>query len=90
MQSDIDNMNRHFEKLAGYVHQHVEQAAVEWARLVATHPKALLLVMETTRVTDESGYATAGDSEPIRLTLLPLVAGNVWDQLLHPTYSHTV
>jgi DNA polymerase III epsilon subunit-like protein len=83
-------MNRHYEKLAGYVHQHVTQAAAEWARLIVTHPKALLLVMETTRVTDENGYAAAGDSEPIRLTLLPLVAGNIWDQLLHPTYSHTV
>lgn len=90
MESDIDSMNRHYEKLAGYVHQHVEQAAVEWARLVVTHPKALLLVMETTSIINEHGYAVSNESEPIRLTLLPLEAGNIWDQLLHPTYSHDV
>jgi DNA polymerase III epsilon subunit-like protein len=89
MQSDIDNMNRHYEKLVGYVDQYVVQAVVEWARLVVNHPKALLLVMETTRVVDENG--TSGDSEPIRLTALPLEAGgNIWDQLLCPTYSRNV
>jgi hypothetical protein len=86
MQSDIDDMNRHYEKLAGYVDQYVGQAVVEWARLVVNHPKALLLVMETTRVVDENG--TDGDSEPIRLTALPLKAGgNIWDQLLCPAYE---
>jgi hypothetical protein len=41
MQSDMENLNRHYEQLCGYVRQHVEQSTVEWAKLVANHPQAL-------------------------------------------------
>lgn len=90
MRADVENLHRHYEKLAGFVRQYIEQTTVEWARLVTTHPKALLLVVETTRIVDESGYASSGESEPIRFTALQLASGEVWDQLLFPTYSRQV
>jgi len=89
MQADVDNLNRHYEKLAGYVRQYIEQTTVEWAKLVAGHPRALLLVVETTRIVDEHGNSY-GEEEPIRLTTLLLASGEMWDQLLHPTHSSTV
>lgn len=91
MQTDIANLNRHYEKLQGYVSQHVQQSTIEWARLVTDHPKALLLIVETTRVVDEHDYSYGGESEPIRFTALPLASsGEVWDLLLHPTYSRAI
>jgi hypothetical protein len=90
MQAAIDNLHRHYDKLHNYVSQYIQQTTTEWARLVASHPKALLLVVETTRIVDEAGYATTGDSEPIRLTTLSLADGEIWDQLIRPTYSRQV
>jgi len=90
MQSDMENLNRHYEQLCSYVRKHVEQSTVEWAKLVVNHPQALLLVVETTRIVDESGYATDGWSEPIRFTMLSLASGEMWDQLLSPTHSKGV
>src|SRR5436190_22175692 len=90
MQSDIDNLNRHYENLHGYVRQYIQQATVEWAKLVVSHPKTLLLVVETTRIVDESGYSYGGEVEPIRFTTLSLLEGSVWDQLLRPTHSRQV
>src|ERR1022692_2505249 len=69
MQADVDNLNRHYGKLQAYLYEHIEQSVVEWARLVVDHPKALLLVVETTRVVDEDGSAAYGN-EPIRMTSL--------------------
>jgi DNA polymerase III epsilon subunit-like protein len=89
MQADVDNLHRHYEKLMGYVRQYVEQTTVEWAKLVASHQKTLLLVVETTRIVDETGYSYGGESEPIRFTGL-LTSGEIWDQLLHPTHSKAV
>jgi len=91
MQTDVDNFNRHHAKLAGFVGSYVRQTTVEWAKLVIDHPKAFLLVMETTRVVDEDGYSYGGgESEPIRFTGLSLASGEIWDQLLHPTHSRTI
>jgi DNA polymerase III epsilon subunit-like protein len=90
MQSDIDNLNRHYENLHGYVQQYIRQTTVEWAKLVVDHPKTLLLVVETTRIVDERGYATSGENEPIRFTVKPLASGEIWDQLLSPHYSKAV
>jgi DNA polymerase III epsilon subunit-like protein len=90
MQADMAELNRHFEKLRGYVYQQVQQSVVEWAKLVADHPKSLLLVVETTRMVGKDGYAIGGEDEPIRFTVLTLTTGAIWDQLLHPTYSEGV
>lgn len=90
MQTDVTNLHRHYEKLQGYVRQYIEQTTIEWAKLVASHPKAVLLVMETTRILDETGYASSGESEPIRFTILHLASGEVWDQLIYPTFSRQV
>ena len=87
MQADVANLFRHHEKLQNYVRQYIEQTTVEWARLVMSHPKALLLAVETTKMVDETGYASSGESEPIRFTTISLTSGEVWDQLLHPFYS---
>lgn len=89
MRTDIDNLYRHYEKLQRHVSQYIEETTIEWASLVATHPKTLLLIVETTRIVDEHGYAY-GDSEPIRFTTLSLTDGGIWDQLLHPTHSKGV
>jgi hypothetical protein len=86
MQSDVDNLNRHYGKLQAYLYEHIEQSVVEWARLVVDHPKALLVVMETTRIVDENGDAAYGN-EPIRITSLNLASGEIWDQLLATTHS---
>jgi DNA polymerase III epsilon subunit-like protein len=90
MQADVDNLHRHYEKLAGFVREYIESTTIEWAKLVASHPKALLLLVETTRILDESGYASSGESEPIRFSTLQLASSEVWDQLLFPTYSRQV
>lgn len=82
MQSDIDNLNRHYEKLVGFVRQYIERTTMEWARLVASHPKTVLLVVETTRIVDEHG--SSYESEPIRFTTLSPTSGEMWDQLLRP------
>jgi len=86
MQADVANLFRHHEKLQNYVRQYIEQTTVEWAKLVTSHPGALLLVVEMTRVVDENG-STYGESEPIRFTIKHLASGEMWDQLLHPTHS---
>jgi DNA polymerase III epsilon subunit-like protein len=90
MQTDVDNLSRHYEKLQRYMRQYIEQSIVEWAQLVASHSKTLLLIVETTRIVDESGYAYGGESEPIRFTVLSLASGEMWDHLLHPTHSRGV
>ena len=90
IQTDVENLFRHYEKLAGFVRQHLEQTTIEWAKLVASHPKALLLVVETARILDETGYASSGESEPIRFTTLSLASGEMWDQLIYPTFSRQV
>jgi hypothetical protein len=91
MQADMANLNRHYEKLETYVCQYVQQAVMEWAKLAINHPRSLLLVVETTRVLDENGYVSTGESEPIRLTAKsPGTDGEIWDQLVCPTYSCTV
>lgn len=92
MQKDVDNLERHYQQLAGYVSQYVRQAVVEWAKLILNHPRALLLVVETTKILGESGYAISGESEPIRMAGLSLAHpdGLMWDVLVHPTYSHGV
>src|SRR6266567_1287367 len=91
MQTDVANFYRHYEKLAGFVRQHLEQSTIEWARLIASHPRSLLLVMETTRIVDEDGYAThRSSSEPIRFTTLALTSGEMWDQLLRPSHTRQV
>ena len=90
MRTDVENLFRHFEKLAGFAHQYLEQSTIEWARLLVTHPQTLLLIVETTPISDESGYSYSGEKEPIRLTALHLTSGEIWDQLLHPTYSKRV
>jgi len=89
MRGDVDNLYRHYEKLAGFVYQHLEQATIEWARLVVSHPKAVLLVVETTHIVGKHGYSLGG-SEPIRLTTLSLANGEIWDQLLSPSLSESV
>jgi hypothetical protein len=90
MQTDVENLSRHYEQLHGFVYQYLQQATVEWAKLVINHQKALLLIVETTRILDESGYASSGESEPIRLTTLALASGEIWDLLLYPSHSQSV
>jgi DNA polymerase III epsilon subunit-like protein len=90
MWADVDNLHRHYEQMAGYVRQHLVQSTIEWAKLIVSHPQALLLVVETTPILDENGYVVAREYEPIRLTGLELVNGEVWDQLIHPTHSKAV
>ena len=86
MQSDVDNLHRHYEKMAGFVRQYIEQTTVEWAKLVVSHPRTRLLILETTQVVDEHGYATHGNNiEPIRITIHS--PNSTYDQLLHPTHS---
>jgi DNA polymerase III epsilon subunit-like protein len=90
MQADVDNLSRHYEKLQGYMRQYIEQSIVEWAQLVTSHPKTLLLVVETTRIVDENGYSYGNEGEPIRFTTFSPASGEVWDQLLRPTHSRGV
>lgn len=90
MQADIIGLNRHYENLRDYVRQYLEATTIEWAKLVADHPKALLLVVETTHIVDENGYYASSDSEPIRLTTFSRVRGEIWDQKVQPTYSKGV
>lgn len=90
MQTDIDNLNRHYGNLVGFVRQCLAQTTIEWAKLVASHPKAVLLIVETTRIVGEDGYSYGGESEPIRFIGLSLTSGELWDYLLHPTYSKAV
>lgn len=90
MQSDVSNLSRHYENLRDYVRQYLEATTVEWAKLVVNHSHALLLVVETTRIVNEDGYSTSGNSEPIRLTTFSRVRGEIWDQLIQPTYSKRV
>jgi hypothetical protein len=90
MQTDVNNLNRHYEKLTGFVRDYIVSTTIEWAKLIASHPKALLLLVETTRILDESGYASSGESEPIRFTTLQFANGEIWDQLLYPTWSKEV
>lgn len=90
MQADVANLSRHYENLHGYVRQYLEASIIEWAKLIVDHPRAILLVVETTRIVHEDGYSTSGDSEPIRLTTLSLTNGEIWDQKIQPTYSKRV
>lgn len=90
MQGDISNLSRHYESMYNYVRQYLESTTVEWAKLVVDHPHALLLIVETTRIVNEDGYTTSGGSEPIRLTTFSRVQGEIWDQLIQPTYSKRV
>lgn len=90
MQADIIALNRHYENMCGYVRQYLEATTIEWAKLVMDHPKALLLVVETTHIVDENGYYTSSDSEPIRLTTFSRVRGEIWDQKIQPTYTNGI
>lgn len=90
METGISNLNRHYGNLRDYVSQYLKTSIIEWAKLVVDHPKALLLIVETTRILNEDGYSTSGDSEPIRLTTLSRVRGEIWDQKLHPAHSKKV
>ena len=91
MQTDIANLNRHYDQLHSYVQQYLQQGIIEWARLVLDHPQAQILVLETTTIINEDGYATGdGHSEPLRLTTLSLASDEIWDQLLHPTFSQSI
>jgi DNA polymerase III epsilon subunit-like protein len=90
MQSDVDNLNRHYGKLQAYLYEYIEQSVVEWSKLIVDHPKTLLLIIETTRIVDENGNSYGGGSEPIRFATLSLVSGEIWDQLLYPSYSRDV
>jgi DNA polymerase III epsilon subunit-like protein len=90
MQSDVEKLSRHYEQLQTYVSQYVQQTTIEWAKLIVDHPKATLLIVETTRILNESGFSTSGDNEPIRLTTLALASGEIWDLLLYPSRSQDV
>lgn len=90
MRADVDNLYRHYGKMEAYVRQYLEMTTVEWAKLIVDHPKAVLLIVETTRILNESGYTTSGENEPIRFTTLALASGEMWDLLLYPTFSQGV
>lgn len=90
MQSDIENLHRHYDQLQGYLYQYLKQATVDWAKVVIDHPRALLLIVETTRIVDSEGDSYGGDVEPVRLTSLSLATDEMWDQLLFPTYSQGI
>lgn len=90
MQSDIEKLHRHYEKLVIYVRQHLEASTIEWAKLIANHPRAVLLAVETTHIVDQSGYSHGGESEPIRFTTRSLASGDMRDYLFRPTHSHQV
>jgi len=90
MQDNLANLERHYQKLHGYVQQYVRQAVIEWARLIVSHPASTLLIVETTKIIDENGYAYGNEAEPIRFTSLSLSSGEVWDQLLSPSRSRGV
>lgn len=90
MRADVENLHRHYEKQVSFVRQYMAESTVEWAKLVVSHPKTVLLIVETTRIHDENGYGFSNDNEPIRLTTLSLVSGEMWDQLLYPTHSQQV
>jgi DNA polymerase III epsilon subunit-like protein len=90
MQADVINLNRHYENLRDYVRQYLEATTIEWAKLVIDHPRTLLLAVETTHIVDENGNYYNGNSEPVRLTALELVSGEIWDQKVLPTYSKRV
>jgi hypothetical protein len=87
---DVENFHYHYEKLRGYVYQHTKQTTIEWAKLVIDHPGAIVLIVETTQILDESGYSSGGYIEPIRFTMLSLAREEVWDYLVRPTYSKRV
>lgn len=91
MLSDISNLNRHYDQLQDFTYQYIRQTTIEFAKLVVDHPKSLLLIVETTRIFGEQGWAIDGrETEPIRFTSLSLTTGEIWDQLLHPTYTNSV
>lgn len=91
MLSDITNLNRHYDNLKDFTYQYLRQTTIEWAKLILDHPKALLLIVETTLITDKDGYHIYGNqSEPIRFTMLSPAGGLVWDQLIYPSRSQQV
>jgi hypothetical protein len=92
MQTDFENLERHYQRLHEYVGRYVRQTTQEWARLVVSHPASTLLIVETTRVVDEQGYQQgySSENEPIRLSTLALASGQTWDVLLSPTHSKAV
>jgi len=91
MQTDVENLQRHYEKLANFVHQYIQQTTTEWEKLAISHPQTLLLIIETTRILDKDGESYGGESEPIRFTAYqPTTETIVLDQLIQPTHSHDV
>lgn len=83
MFASIGILNHHYGEMTSYIQRYLEQSIIEWATLVLDHPKSLLLIVETTRT-------NGGENEPIRLTTLALASGEIWDQLLQPTYTQDV
>lgn len=90
MLSDIESMNRHYVKLQDSLYQLIRYNVIEWARLVESHPKAVLLIVETTQIVDEHGRGLSGHNEPIRFTTRHIASGEIWDQLIKPTHSKGV
>ena len=94
MLSDITKLNQHYDNLQDFTYQYIKQTTIEWAKLILDHPKALLLIIESTRIVDQNGYAIYGgygeDSEPIRFTTLSLTSGQIWDQFIYPSQSQCV
>lgn len=90
MLSDITKLNQHYANLQDFTYQYIKQTTIEWAKLILDHPKALLLIVESTRIVDKDGWTTSGDSEPIRFTTLTLTSRQIWDQLIYPSQSQSV
>jgi hypothetical protein len=89
MQRDMIALDLHYKNLETYLYQYVKNSVVEWAKLILNHPKASLLIIETTPIYDYNGYAN-GDNEPIRFTGMSLVGNQKWDLLVKPTHSKQI
>lgn len=90
MKTDVESLTRHYGQLESFLYGYIRQSVIEWARLIETHQKAVLLIVETTQIVDANGHGLSSHNEPIRFTTRQLATGEVWDQLIHPTHSEGI
>jgi DNA polymerase III epsilon subunit-like protein len=91
MQGAIANMNRYYDEMTDFIRQYIVETTVEWAKLVVSHPKTTLVIVETTPIVDDMGNSYTGESEPIRITTFFFEKETyILDQLICPTISKDV
>jgi hypothetical protein len=91
MRQDAESIQRHYEKLVGYVKQSTQANTIEWAKLILMYPGTHLLIVDTTPLIDEYGAVYSLQGEPIRLTAYNLRdQAIVIDQQVAPVFSKAI